>query len=44
MSDRPAATTVGALHPVPAIADGFWTVEDICTPALASACDAAGIG
>jgi D-xylose transport system substrate-binding protein len=25
------------------VADGFWTVEDICTPALASACEAAGI-
>ena len=25
------------------VADGFWTVEDICTPALAAACDAAGI-
>lgn len=25
------------------IADGFWSVEDICTPALAAACEAAGI-
>lgn len=26
------------------VADGFWTVDDICTPALATACEAAGIG
>jgi len=25
------------------VADGFWTVEDICTPAYAAACAAAGI-
>jgi D-xylose transport system substrate-binding protein len=25
------------------VADGFWTVKDICTPAYAAACDAAGI-
>jgi D-xylose transport system substrate-binding protein len=25
------------------VADGFWTVQDICTPALTAACDAAGI-
>ncbi len=26
------------------VADGFWTVADICTPAYAKACAAAGIG
>ncbi|GAA5026505.1 sugar ABC transporter substrate-binding protein [Microbacterium fluvii] len=25
------------------VADGFWTVEDICTPDYAAACEAAGI-
>ncbi len=25
------------------VADGFWTVDDICTPAYADACEAAGI-
>ncbi len=25
------------------VADGFWTVEDICTPEYAAACEAAGI-
>jgi D-xylose transport system substrate-binding protein len=45
-------TPATLLEPVPVtidnimqtvVADGFWTVEDICTPALAAACDAAGI-
>jgi D-xylose transport system substrate-binding protein len=26
------------------VADGFWTVADICTPSYAEACEAAGIG
>ncbi|MCC2030791.1 substrate-binding domain-containing protein [Microbacterium allomyrinae] len=26
------------------VADGFWSVEDICTPVYADACEAAGIG
>ncbi|WP_349428017.1 substrate-binding domain-containing protein [Microbacterium sp. LWS13-1.2] len=26
------------------VADGFWSVDDICTPAYADACEAAGIG
>ncbi|GAA3914561.1 sugar ABC transporter substrate-binding protein [Microbacterium invictum] len=25
------------------VADGFWTIDDICTPAYTAACDAAGI-
>jgi len=46
-------TPATLLEPVPVtidtimdtvVADGFWTVEDICTPALATACEAAGIG
>jgi D-xylose transport system substrate-binding protein len=45
-------TPATLLEPVPVtidnimetvVADGFWTVEDICTPSLASACEAAGI-
>lgn len=45
-------TPATLLEPVPVtidnimetvVADGFWTVEDICTPALATACEAAGI-
>lgn len=45
-------TPATLLEPVPVtidnimqtvVADGFWTVEDICTPALAAACEAAGI-
>lgn len=40
---EPVAVTVDNIMDT-VVADGFWTVEDICTPALASACDAAGIG
>ncbi len=45
-------TPATLLEPVPVtidnimetvVADGFWTVADICTPALAAACEAAGI-
>lgn len=45
-------TPATLLEPVPVtidnilqtvVADGFWTVQDICTPALATACEAAGI-
>jgi D-xylose transport system substrate-binding protein len=40
---EPVAVTIDNIMET-VVADGFWTVEDICTPALASACDAAGIG
>ena len=39
---KPVAVTIDNIMET-VVADGFWTVEDICTPALASACDAAGI-
>jgi D-xylose transport system substrate-binding protein len=38
----PAAVTVDDIMDT-VIADGFWTVDDICTPAYADACEAAGI-
>ena len=38
----PVAVTVDDIVST-VIADGFWTVEDICTPAYAAACTAAGI-
>ena len=39
---QPVAVTV---HDIMATvgADGFWTVKDICSPAYAAACAAAGI-
>ena len=40
---EPVAVTIDNIMQT-VVADGFWTVGDICTPALASACDAAGIG
>ena len=39
---EPVAVTIDNIMET-VVADEFWTVEDICTPALASACDAAGI-
>ena len=39
---EPVAVTIDNIMDT-VVADGFWTVEDICTPALASACEAAGI-
>ncbi|MCW3491867.1 sugar ABC transporter substrate-binding protein [Microbacterium sp. SSM24] len=39
--DPVAVTVDNILETV--VADGFWTVEDICTPAYADACEAAGI-
>lgn len=39
---EPVAVTIDNIMET-VVADGFWTVEDICTPALAAACDAAGI-
>jgi D-xylose transport system substrate-binding protein len=39
---EPVAVTIDNIMET-VVADGFWTVEDICTPALASACEAAGI-
>ncbi|WP_243077234.1 sugar ABC transporter substrate-binding protein [Microbacterium sp. SS28] len=38
----PVAVTVDNLLDT-VVADGFWTVEDICTPDYAAACTAAGI-
>ncbi|MFE5407879.1 sugar ABC transporter substrate-binding protein [Microbacterium sp. NPDC056569] len=38
----PVAVTIDDIMDT-VVADGFWTVEDICTPAYADACDAAGI-
>lgn len=38
----PVAVTVSDIADT-VIADGFWTVEDICTPEYAAACEAAGI-
>ncbi|MBW9121063.1 substrate-binding domain-containing protein [Microbacterium trichothecenolyticum] len=39
----PVAVTIDDIMQT-VVADGFWTVEDICTPAYADACEAAGIG
>jgi D-xylose transport system substrate-binding protein len=39
--DPVAVTVDNILETV--VADGFWTVEDICTPPYADACEAAGI-
>jgi D-xylose transport system substrate-binding protein len=39
--DPVAVTVDDIVHTV--VADGFWSVEDICTPAYADACEAAGI-
>lgn len=38
----PVAVTVDDIMTT-VVADGFWTVEDICTPDYAAACEAAGI-
>ncbi|MBD3942462.1 substrate-binding domain-containing protein [Microbacterium sp. NEAU-LLC] len=38
----PVAVTVDNIMQT-VVADGFWTVDDICTPAYADACAAAGI-
>lgn len=38
----PVAVTVDDILDT-VIADGFWTIEDICTPDYRAACDAAGI-
>lgn len=40
--DPVAVTVDNILETV--VADGFWSVEDICTPDYADACEAAGIG
>jgi D-xylose transport system substrate-binding protein len=39
---EPVAVTVDNILDT-VVADGFWTVADICTPQYADACDAAGI-
>jgi D-xylose transport system substrate-binding protein len=39
---EPVAVTVHNILDT-VVADGFWTVDDICTPAYAAACQAAGI-
>ncbi|KRA23951.1 ABC transporter substrate-binding protein [Microbacterium sp. Root61] len=39
---EPVAVTVGNIMDT-VVADGFWSVQDICTPAYADACAAAGI-
>ncbi|WP_314508058.1 substrate-binding domain-containing protein [uncultured Microbacterium sp.] len=39
---QPVAVTIENIMDT-VVADGFWTVEDICTPAVAAACEAAGI-
>lgn len=39
---EPVAVTVGNILET-VVADGFWTVDDICTPDYAAACEAAGI-
>lgn len=39
----PVAVTVDDILET-VVADGFWTVDDICTPEYADACEAAGIG
>ncbi|GAA2006870.1 substrate-binding domain-containing protein [Microbacterium ulmi] len=38
----PVAVTIDRIMDT-VVADGFWTVADICTPDYAAACDAAGI-
>lgn len=38
----PVAVTVDNIMET-VVADGFWSVDDICTPAYAAACEAAGI-
>ena len=38
----PVAVTVDNIMET-VVADGFWSVDDICTPAYADACEAAGI-
>lgn len=38
----PVAVTVDDIVDT-VVADGFWTIDDICTPNYAAACDAAGI-
>lgn len=38
----PVAVTVADIVDT-VVADGFWTIEDICTPNYAAACEAAGI-
>lgn len=40
---EPVAVTIDNIMQT-VVADGFWTVDDICTPAYADACEAAGIG
>lgn len=40
---EPVAVTIDNIADT-VIADGFWTVDEICTPAYADACAAAGIG
>ncbi len=40
---EPVAVTVDNIMDT-VVADGFWSVDDICTPAYADACEAAGIG
>ncbi|MCP2637750.1 substrate-binding domain-containing protein [Microbacterium sp. HD4P20] len=40
---EPVAVTVDNIMET-VVADGFWSVDDICTPAYADACEAAGIG
>jgi D-xylose transport system substrate-binding protein len=40
--DPVAVTVDNILETV--VADGFWSIADICTPAYADACEAAGIG
>lgn len=39
----PVAVTVDNIVET-VVADGFWTIDDICTPQYADACEAAGIG
>jgi D-xylose transport system substrate-binding protein len=39
---EPVAVTIENIMET-VVADGFWTIEDICTPAVAAACEAAGI-
>jgi D-xylose transport system substrate-binding protein len=39
----PVAVTIDDIMQT-VVADGFWTVADICTPAYADACETAGIG
>ncbi|WP_322411784.1 sugar ABC transporter substrate-binding protein [Microbacterium invictum] len=39
----PVAVTVDNIADT-VVADGFWTIEDICTPDYAAACERAGLG